>query len=250
MKKVKNSANSQSLIAKYNPQFGDYKVDLFVKHPQYIGDDNEGIENLKCSLVELGQGRPVIARLLEDGKLEILEGSRVIHAARQIGWHTISAAVLTIEEDEVFPLMCALGGHNRKFRYKILAQKFEALKKHARGLLEEGQLPHEDGASPEVRNYLQSILGFGNAKYVSGFETIINSSEKDAILDFLEKGTISMAKAIRMASGKCDAPKADPKSYKDKSGMQMCCGNACPRFKEFYDKMNDESDFSDDVNNL
>lgn len=248
MKKEALSIQQWSLITKFNPVMEDVDITLLEKHPESIGDDNHGKENLKSSIEELGQGRPIICWRLPNGRLQIIDGSRIWLAITELKWQQATVLILEIEEENVFPMMCTLNSHNKKFRYKVLAEKFASLKKHAQSLIAEGALTDEDGNCPTTRKYLQAILGFTNERMVSDLERILKSPRKEHILDLLDGGQVSFARAVKMAT-KLVAPKCNTPIADGKGGTVYCCAN-CPEKNKFLGKANDESDVYPTINDL
>lgn len=248
MKKKNLTPKEWSLITKFNPVMEDVDINLLEKHPDSFTKDNEGKENLKCSLEELGQGRPIICRKLPNGNLQIIDGSRIWLAIKELKWQQATVLIIEIDEDEVFPLMCALGAHNAPFRYKAIAEKFSALKKHAQGLLAEGNLTDESGEKTTTRKYLQDILGFKNEKWVSDFERILESGRKDYILGLLDGGQVKFNRAKRMAE-KTVPPKETKKMTSNSNGIVMCC-NGCNKEKELMDRVANEPDLILDIKEL
>src|SRR5690606_36536891 len=66
-------------------------IDTNPKQPRQVFDE-EGIEELKVSLAEVGLLQPIAVRELDSG-YELIVGERRTRAARELGWETIPAIV-------------------------------------------------------------------------------------------------------------------------------------------------------------
>ncbi len=232
---VEVSAQCKTLVSKYEPVIEDRGIDTLALHPDQTDDPNEGVEILAGSLEEFGQGRPIYCVYGADGQLLIIEGSRLWKAAKLSGWVTVTVVILTkIEVDEVMPLMFALKSHQGRISYKVIALRYEKVKAHAQKLLWDGN----EESDFEVRKYLRTVFGFKNDHYASDFQSILDSPEREYLLDQLDNSMLSFSKAIKKAKGKADIPKPDTESHKDKPDVYMCPD--CPRRKAFLAKL--ESD--------
>jgi len=230
------SEQCKTLVSKFEPVIEDRDIDTIALHPDQTDDPNEGVEILAGSLEEFGQGRPIYCVYGADGQLLIIEGSRIWKAAKLSGWITVTVLILSkIEDDEVMPLMFALKSHQGKVSYKAIALRYEKVKAHAQKLLWDGN----EESDFEVRKYLRTVFGFKNDHYASDFQTILNSPEREYLLEQLDNGMLSFSKAVKKARSKADAPQPDPNSHKDKPNVFMC--EDCPRRKAFLTKLeNDE----------
>ena len=238
------SEQCKTLVARYEPVIEDREIDTLALHPEQTDDPNEGVEILAGSLEEFGQGRPIYCVYSANGQPLIIEGSRLWKAANLSGWKTVTVLILTkIEDDEVMPLMFALKSHQGKVSYKVIALRYEKVKAHAQKLLWDGN----EESDFEVRKYLRTVFGFKNDHYASDFQFILNSPDRDYLIDQLDNGSLSFSKAIKKAKGKADAPKPDTDSHKENPNIFMC--EDCPRRKAFLDKLaNDKcADSIDDL---
>lgn len=248
MKKKNFTVKEWSLITKFNPVMEDADINLLEKHPESFGNDNKGKESLKISIEQSGQAKPIICRKLPNGNLQIIDGSRIWLAIKELKWKHVTVLILEIEEDEVFPLMCTLHSHNKRFKYRQLAEKYVKLKEHAQSLVKVGGAKDEDGNCITTRKYLQGVLGFTNEHAVTDFERILKSKRCNDILDLLDSGQMKFARALRMATNNNPA-KRNKKVDTSGGGRTYCCSN-CPEKKKFMDKANDESGIYKNINDL
>lgn len=248
MVKKKLTPKEWSLIKKYKSVIEDVDINLLEKHPESFGNDNKGKESLKICIEESGQARPIICRKLPNGNLQIIDGSRIWLAIKELKWQQITVLIIEIEEDEVYPLMCTLHSHNKRFKYRQLAEKYVKLKEHAQSLVKVGGAKDEDGNCITTRKYLQGALGFTNEHAVTDFERILKAKRSNDILDLLDGGQIKFARALRMATND-NPPKRNKKIDTCGGGRTYCCSD-CPEKKKFIDKANDESDLYKNINDL
>lgn len=238
MQEIIMSVEERTLISKYKPIFKDCDIDNLELHQLQLEDADKGVGMLAASLEEFGQGRAVYCVKSEGDKLLIIEGSRIWKAAEHLGWNAISVVILTeIEEDDIVALMMALKSHQGKINYGRLAKNFMAVKNSAQKFLKDAKVEGNEESDMTTRKYLQKVFGFENEKYVSDFEHILKSPDRDYILAQLDSGFWKFSKAVKKAKGKADPPKPDPKSKKESPNVYMC--DDCPRRKAFKDKLND-----------
>ena len=236
MEEIVLSEQSKTLVAKYAPIMEDRNVEDLSLHPDQLDDPDSGVMMLAASMEEFGQGRPIICVPGSDGKLQIIEGSRIWKGGMYLGWNSLTTLNLTaIRKDEILPLMYALKSHNKEISYALIAKRFATVKAYAKEMKEKGDKKF-DGAEMTTREYLKKVFGFTNEHYVSDFETILKSPERDEIIKNMDAGHWNMSKATKKAQGKVKEPKPDEKSYKDEQNVFAC--QDCPRRKAFLDRLN------------
>ena len=65
-------------------------IDEFPGHPFKVLDD-ESMQKLMNSIEEIGVQSPIVARIKEDQRYEIISGHRRVHACRRLGLKLIPA---------------------------------------------------------------------------------------------------------------------------------------------------------------
>lgn len=79
-------------------------IDEFPNHPFHVNDDEE-MEKLMASIKEIGLQTPIVARIKEDGRYEIVSGHRRLYAMKKLGMTQISAIVRDMTRDEAIIAM-------------------------------------------------------------------------------------------------------------------------------------------------
>ena len=81
-----------------------YNIDEFPGHPFKVLDD-ESMQKLMNSIEEIGVQSPIVARIKEDQRYEIISGHRRVHACRRLGLKLIPAIVRDLSRDEAIIAM-------------------------------------------------------------------------------------------------------------------------------------------------
>lgn len=79
-------------------------IDEFPGHPFKVLDD-ESMQKLMNSIEEIGVQSPIVARIKEDQRYEIISGHRRVHACRRLGLKLIPAIVRDLFRDEAIIAM-------------------------------------------------------------------------------------------------------------------------------------------------
>lgn len=79
-------------------------IDEFPGHPFKVLDD-ESMQKLMNSIEEIGVQSPIVARIKEDHRYEIISGHRRVHACRRLGLKLIPAIVRDLSRDEAIIAM-------------------------------------------------------------------------------------------------------------------------------------------------
>lgn len=79
-------------------------IDEFPGHPFRVLDD-ESMQKLMNSIEEIGVQSPIVARIKEDQRYEIISGHRRVHACRRLGLKLIPAIVRDLSRDEAIIAM-------------------------------------------------------------------------------------------------------------------------------------------------
>ena len=79
-------------------------IDEFPDHPFKVLDD-ESMQKLMNSIEEIGVQSPIVARIKEDQRYEIISGHRRVHACRRLGLKLIPAIVRDLSRDEAIIAM-------------------------------------------------------------------------------------------------------------------------------------------------
>ena len=74
-------------------------IDEFPGYPFKVLDD-ESMQKLMNSIEEIGVQSPIVARIKEDQRYEIISGHRRVHACRRLGLKLIPAIVRDLSRDE------------------------------------------------------------------------------------------------------------------------------------------------------
>ena len=109
-------------------------IDEFPGHPFKVLDD-ESMQKLMNSIEEIGVQSPIVARIKEDQRYEIISGHRRVHACRRLGLKLIPAIVRDLSRDEAIIAMVDANlqrehilPSEKAFAYKM---KMDAMKRRA-----------------------------------------------------------------------------------------------------------------------
>ena len=110
-------------------------IDEFPNHPFHVNDDEE-MEKLMTSIKEIGLQTPIVARIKEDGRYEIVSGHRRLYAMKKLGMTQISAIVRDMTRDEA---IIAMVDSNLQREHILPSEKAAAYKMKMEALAHQGK---------------------------------------------------------------------------------------------------------------
>ena len=121
----------------------DY-IDEFPGHPFKVLDD-ESMQKLMNSIEEIGVQSPIVARIKEDQRYEIISGHRRVHACRRLGLKLIPAIVRDLSRDEA---IIAMVDANLQREHILPSEKAAAYKMKMEAMKRRAGRPSKENVSP------------------------------------------------------------------------------------------------------
>ena len=110
-------------------------IDEFPNHPFHVNDDEE-MEKLMISIKEIGLQTPIVARIKEDGRYEIVSGHRRLYAMKKLSMTQISAIVRDMTRDEA---IIAMVDSNLQREHILPSEKAAAYKMKMEAMKRQGK---------------------------------------------------------------------------------------------------------------
>lgn len=121
-------------------------IDEFPGHPFKVLDD-ESMQKLMNSIEEIGVQSPIVARIKEDQRYEIISGHRRVHACRRLGLKLIPAIVRDLSRDEA---IIAMVDANLQREHILPSEKAAAYKMKMDAMKRRAGRPSKDNPRPVV----------------------------------------------------------------------------------------------------
>lgn len=121
-------------------------IDEFPGHPFKVLDD-ESMQKLMNSIEEIGVQSPIVARIKEDQRYEIISGHRRVHACRRLGLKLIPAIVRDLSRDEA---IIAMVDANLQREHILPSEKAAAYKMKMDAMKRRAGRPSKDNPRPAV----------------------------------------------------------------------------------------------------
>ena len=126
-------------------------IDEFPGHPFKVLDD-ESMQKLMNSIEEIGVQSPIVARIKEDQRYEIISGHRRVHACRRLGLKLIPAIVRDLSRDEA---IIAMVDANLQREHILPSEKAAAYK------MKMEAMRRKNGRPPKSENSVPVAQSFG-----------------------------------------------------------------------------------------
>ena len=200
-------------------------IDDFPDHPFKVVDD-ESMEKLMNSIEEIGVQTPIVARIKEDKRYEIISGHRRVHACKRLGVETLPVIVRELTRDEA---IISMVDSNLQREHILPSEKAMAYKMKLEAMNRQGkrtdltstpvvsklrtneQVGEENGESREqVRRYIRltelipELLEMVDEESIAFRPAVelsyLTEEEQNNLLETIssEEATPSLAQAIRM----------------------------------------------------
>ena len=155
-------------------------IDEFPGHPFKVLDD-ESMQKLMNSIEEIGVQSPIVARIKEDQRYEIISGHRRVHACRRLGLKLIPAIVRDLSRDEA---IIAMVDANLQREHILPSEKAAAYKMKMDALNRQGK--RTDLTSRPVGEKLSAeVVGEecnDSARQVQRYAEMIKQAQRTAIM--------------------------------------------------------------------
>lgn len=125
-------------------------IDDFPNHPFKVIDD-DSMEKLKDSIRDIGVQSPIVARIKENGRYEVVSGHRRLHACKKLGIKFIPVIVRTLSLDEA---IIAMVDANLQREHILPSEKAFAYKMKMEAMKRRAGRPMKENEAPVVPNYL------------------------------------------------------------------------------------------------
>ena len=119
-------------------------IDEFPGHPFKVLDD-ESMQKLMNSIEEIGVQSPIVARIKEDQRYEIISGHRRVHACRRLGLKLIPAIVRDLSRDEA---IIAMVDANLQREHILPSEKAAAYKMKMDAMKRRAGRPSKNNSTP------------------------------------------------------------------------------------------------------
>lgn len=119
-------------------------IDEFPGHPFKVLDD-ESMQKLMNSIEEIGVQSPIVARIKEDQRYEIISGHRRVYACRRLGLKLIPAIVRDLSRDEA---IIAMVDANLQREHILPSEKAAAYKMKMDAMKRRAGRPSKENVSP------------------------------------------------------------------------------------------------------
>ena len=119
-------------------------IDEFPGHPFKVLDD-ESMQRLMNSIEEIGVQSPIVARIKDDQRYEIISGHRRVHACRRLGLKLIPAIVRDLSRDEA---IIAMVDANLQREHILPSEKAAAYKMKMDAMKRRAGRPSKENVSP------------------------------------------------------------------------------------------------------
>ena len=119
-------------------------IDEFPGHPFKVLDD-ESMQKLMNSIEEIGVQSPIVTRIKEDQRYEIISGHRRVHACRRLGLKLIPAIVRDLSRDEA---IIAMVDANLQREHILPSEKAAAYKMKMDAMKRRAGRPSKENVSP------------------------------------------------------------------------------------------------------
>ena len=119
-------------------------IDEFPGHPFKVLDD-ESMQKLMNSIEEIGVQSPIVARIKDDQRYEIISGHRRVHACRRLGLKLIPAIVRDLSRDEA---IIAMVDANLQREHILPSEKAAAYKMKMEAMKRRAGRPSKENVSP------------------------------------------------------------------------------------------------------
>ena len=119
-------------------------IDEFPGHPFKVLDD-ESMQKLMNSIEEIGVQSPIVARIKEDQRYEIISGHTRVHACRRLGLKLIPAIVRDLSRDEA---IIAMVDANLQREHILPSEKAAAYKMKMDAMKRMAGRPSTENVSP------------------------------------------------------------------------------------------------------
>ena len=200
-------------------------IDEFPGHPFKVLDD-ESMQKLMNSIEEIGVQSPIVARIKEDQRYEIISGHTRVHACRRLGLKLIPAIVRDLSRDEAIIAMVDANLQREHilpsekaaaYKMKMDAVKHQGIKDENAASVDSadlvGQAAGDSGRT--VQRYIRltclipellKLLDEGKINFTVGVSlTYLSETEqiwvKDCIVSGARSVTGSMATKLKQYSG-------------------------------------------------
>ena len=172
-------------------------IDEFPGHPFKVLDD-ESMQKLMNSIEEIGVQSPIVARIKEDQRYEIISGHRRVHACRRLGLKLIPAIVRDLSRDEA---IIAMVDANLQREHILPSEKAAAYKMKMDAMKRRAGRPSKDNPRPVV-GYLETADIVGKELDDSGRKVqrdIRLTKRVPELLEMVDRESIAFRPAVELS---------------------------------------------------
>ena len=168
-------------------------IDEFPGHPFKVLDD-ESMQKLMNSIEEIGVQSPIVARIKEDQRYEIISGHRRVHACRRLGLKLIPAIVRDLSRDEA---IIAMVDANLQREHILPSEKAFAYKMKMDAMKRKAGRPEKN--SSQVATNFDTATEIGKCAGESRDQVFRLTELIPDILQMVDDGKIALTPAVELS---------------------------------------------------
>jgi ParB family chromosome partitioning protein len=175
-----------------NLRIEDIKLSLcdgFPGHPFEVADDEE-LKSLTDSIRQIGIKTPLLLRLADEGRYEVVSGHRRLLAAEKCGLETVPAIVAELSRDEA--VIAMVDSNLQRERIKPSERAF-AYKMKMEALSHQGKNVGEESTSRDALGEAEGISGTQVSRYIRLTELI------PELRKCVDTNTLTLAAAVAIS---------------------------------------------------
>lgn len=174
-------------------------IDEFPGHPFKVLDD-ESMQKLMNSIEEIGVQSPIVARIKEDQRYEIISGHRRVHACRRLGLKLIPAIVRDLSRDEA---IIAMVDANLQREHILPSEKAAAYKMKMEAMKRQGKRI-EASSAPMVQKLgeqtTRAIIGAESGDSYEQVRRFVRLNELvPELLEMVDRESIAFRPAVELS---------------------------------------------------
>ena len=174
-------------------------IDEFPGHPFKVLDD-ESMQKLMNSIEEIGVQSPIVARIKDDQRYEIISGHRRVHACRRLGLKLIPAIVRDLSRDEA---IIAMVDANLQREHILPSEKAAAYKMKMEAMKRQGKRI-EASSAPMVQKLgeqtTRAIIGAESGDSYEQVRRFVRLNELvPELLEMVDRESIAFRPAVEIS---------------------------------------------------
>ena len=172
-------------------------IDDFPDHPFKVVDD-ESMEKLMNSIEEIGVQTPIVTRIKDDKRYEIISGHRRVHACKRLGVETLPVIVRELTRDEA---IISMVDSNLQREHILPSEKAMAYKMKMDAMKRKAGRPTKDNLTPVVSDFrTDELIGAENGESREQVRRYIRLTELiPELLEMVDEESIAFRPAVELS---------------------------------------------------